>query len=229
MSRARVTLYYDVVSPWTRIAFEVLRRYEKPWQLDLVLTPINLGYVMAASGNKPPISVPNKGAWMWGDMMRSSQFFDVTLNQPANFPINTSGPQLLLRHLSDHPSSSHRAKYIPAIEAFFEAVWTNNKPVKTAEDLQAIVGPLWPKDQQGEVAKLIEESSTRENKDRLKAESQTLVNDGGAFGMPWMVVEKDGQSTNWFGSDRFEQMATFIGTEWKGPFPDGKKPSISHL
>ncbi|KAK0536728.1 hypothetical protein OC834_001085 [Tilletia horrida] len=230
---ARVTLFYDVVSPWTRIALEVLRRYEKPWQIALELKPINLGYVMGAAGNKPPITVPNKGVYMWGDVVRSSEYYDVTLNQPSQFPVNTQGAQLFLRHISDHPSSSLRAKHIPALSAFFDAVWSNDQPVKTADDLKAILTPLWGKgeDAQKELSRLIEESGTKEMKDRLKAESQALVNEGGAFGMPWMVVEKDGISSSWFGSDRFEQMAAVLGVEWKGPFPDGRKRTItlSHL
>ncbi|KAE8214106.1 hypothetical protein CF327_g2446 [Tilletia walkeri] len=228
MSPARITLYYDVVSPWTRIAFDVLRRYEKPWKIEVAFKAINLGYVMGAAGNKPPISVPNKGAWMWGDMLRSSQFYGTTLNQPSDFPINTQPPQLFLRHLSDHPSQHHRSKYVPAIEALFEAVWTNNVPLKTSQDIQGVVGKLWGKDEQAELGKLIEESSTKEMKDRLKAESKSLVEEGGAFGMPWMVVEKDGKTSNWFGSDRFEQMANVLGVQWKGPFPDGRKREI-HL
>ena len=30
------TFYMDVVSPWTYIAYIVLQRYRKPWNLDLV-------------------------------------------------------------------------------------------------------------------------------------------------------------------------------------------------
>ncbi|CAD6913323.1 unnamed protein product [Tilletia controversa] len=228
MSTARITLYYDIVSPWTRVAFDVLRRYEKPWKIQLDFKPINLGYVMGTAGNKPPISVPNKGAWMWGDMLRSSQFYGVTLSQPSNFPINTQPPQLFLRHLCDHPSESTRSKYVPAIEALFAAVWTDNVALKTAADIQSVVGGLWGKEEQDGLKTLIEESGTKEMKDRLKKESQELVNEGGAFGMPWMVVEKDGQTSNWFGSDRFEQMASFLGVQWKGPFPDGRRREI-HL
>lgn len=42
----KLVLYIDVVSPWTYVAFTVLQRYKKPWNLDLKIVPINLGYVM---------------------------------------------------------------------------------------------------------------------------------------------------------------------------------------
>lgn len=42
----KIVLYIDVVSPWTFVAFTVLQRYKKQWDLDLKVIPINLGYVM---------------------------------------------------------------------------------------------------------------------------------------------------------------------------------------
>lgn len=36
MAQPKVTLYFDVVSPWSKVAWYVLRRYQKPWNLDLV-------------------------------------------------------------------------------------------------------------------------------------------------------------------------------------------------
>lgn len=74
-ARQKLILYIDVVSPWTYVAYTVLRRYEPIWNLDLQIKPINLGYVMKYSGNKPPISVQNKGMWMNEDRERASKFY----------------------------------------------------------------------------------------------------------------------------------------------------------
>jgi hypothetical protein len=35
-SPIKLVLYIDVVSPWTYVAYTVLQRYKKPWNLDLV-------------------------------------------------------------------------------------------------------------------------------------------------------------------------------------------------
>jgi glutathione S-transferase kappa 1 len=37
-ARQKLVLYIDVVSPWTYVAYTVLQRYKKPWNLDLVST-----------------------------------------------------------------------------------------------------------------------------------------------------------------------------------------------
>lgn len=75
----KATLYYDIVSPWSFLAYtgapgrscepcdgkrtirltlaehvgSVLKRYRQPWDMQLELKPMFLGGVMQASGNKP--------------------------------------------------------------------------------------------------------------------------------------------------------------------------------
>lgn len=69
------------------------------------------------------------------------------------------------------------------------------------------------------MADLIVKSGSAVNKDRLKDDASKLVAEG-AFGAPWFVVENDkGEKANFFGSDRFEVMAFFIGQKWLGPNP----------
>jgi len=72
-------------------------------------------------------------------------------------------------------------------------------------------------------------SDTAEVKDRLRQQTQRAVELGG-FGVPLMAIPtsafvrkppgaaKAGQQI-WFGSDRFEQMAFFLGKTWMGPNP----------
>lgn len=45
----RVLFYYDVVSPWSMFAYQILKRYQKPWNLNLVLKPVFLGGIMAGT------------------------------------------------------------------------------------------------------------------------------------------------------------------------------------
>jgi glutathione S-transferase kappa 1 len=55
--------------------------------------------------------------------------------------------------------------------------------------------------------KLHAESISPENKNAVKEEAQALVEEDGAFGMPWFHVEYKGKVHKFFGSDRFEVMA----------------------
>ena len=38
-ARNKVAFYFDVVSPWSYVGFQVLRRYQKLWNLDVVRIP----------------------------------------------------------------------------------------------------------------------------------------------------------------------------------------------
>lgn len=41
-----------------------------------------------------------------------------------------------------------------------------------------------------------------------------------------IVTRANGETSRWFGSDRFEQMALWLGQEYKGPFADGSKAKL---
>lgn len=60
----RIVLYYDVVSPYSWMAFEVLNRYESLWKLPVDYVPFVLGGVMKATSNVPPGSNPFKARYM---------------------------------------------------------------------------------------------------------------------------------------------------------------------
>lgn len=53
-------------------------------------------------------------------------------------------------------------------------------------------------------------SQTPENKARLKSETESVVRDLGAFGLPWVLIERaDGEKACFFGSDRMEAIANW--------------------
>ncbi|KDN41513.1 thioredoxin-like protein [Tilletiaria anomala UBC 951] len=214
--------HYDTVSPWAYVAFEVLKRYRKQWNLDLVLEPVNLGYIMHFSGNRPPIAVANKGIWMNEDMDRASKFYGVTLNRSPRFPVNTQGPQCLLRLMKDDDPSRLEA----ATDIFFKASWVHDQEVGTTEQLRSLVSSLYSGGSGSDASKLdalLLKSQSKEYKAKVKEEARQLVEQGGCFGMPWMVITRvqDGRTTRWFGSDRFEQIAAFLEVPYKGARGDG--------
>jgi glutathione S-transferase kappa 1 len=57
----KVELFFDVGSPYSWMAMEVLLRYEHIWKMEVVLVPALVGAVHKATGNRPPGVIPAKG------------------------------------------------------------------------------------------------------------------------------------------------------------------------
>ncbi|XP_041798008.1 glutathione S-transferase kappa 1-like isoform X2 [Chelmon rostratus] len=83
-SKKVVELFYDVVSAYSWLSFEVMCRYRNVWNIDLKLRPAFLGGIMQGSGNKPPVLVPNKFMYMSKDLRRLSGYFGVPLQFPSD-------------------------------------------------------------------------------------------------------------------------------------------------
>jgi glutathione S-transferase kappa 1 len=56
-----IRFFYDIVSPYSYLAFEVLHRYQSLWNLNIVLEPIFLAGIMQGSGNAPLHPTQRKG------------------------------------------------------------------------------------------------------------------------------------------------------------------------
>ncbi|XP_027051888.1 glutathione S-transferase kappa 1-like [Pocillopora damicornis] len=83
LAKRTVELFYDVISPYSWIAFEVLCRYRPKWNLDLQFRPFFLGGIMAGSGNRPPAMVPAKGVYMMKDIQRMQEYYGIPIIPPS--------------------------------------------------------------------------------------------------------------------------------------------------
>lgn len=221
MSAARpvaITIFFDVVSPYSWLAFEVLVRYRKAWGLDLRLRPIFLGGVMRATKNRPPAMVPAKGAYMGREMVRSAAFFGVPLRQPADFASLMMRGTLLAQRALTAVAARRPGDLEEASRQMWMRTWSRDLPLsEPAHVAEALVAAGVPPP---EADALAAAASLPEAKEALAAATQEAV-DSGAFGAPWIVVDDE----TYFGSDRFEQIAEQIGRRWDGP--RGPKPRAS--
>ncbi|CAG0899784.1 unnamed protein product [Cyprideis torosa] len=92
----RVELFYDVISPYTWMAFEALIRYRTAWHLDLVLRPFLLGGVIKETGFKGPLSLhPNCANYRFStDVPQRFKFFGLraSLNEGEEWSWGASAP-----------------------------------------------------------------------------------------------------------------------------------------
>ena len=79
MTRARIDLFFDCISPYTHISLHLWSRYAKAWPVTLKLRPFFLGGVMKATGNQPPGMLATRGSFLAADLQRSAALYDVPL------------------------------------------------------------------------------------------------------------------------------------------------------
>lgn len=202
----RLELFYDVVSPWSYLCFEVLTRYRQAWALELVLRPAFLAGVFAATNNAPPISVPARAVYLLQDLARSSRQFDVPLQFPTGFPGNTIAAMRLLTHVAHAWPQQHEA----LARGLWQAYWQHDRDLSSTAVLQAVCADV------GVDAGCVALSSSPEVKAALRAATDEAVARG-AFGFPAMFVPGERGDELYFGSDRLSLLASEHQLRWDGP------------
>jgi glutathione S-transferase kappa 1 len=206
----KVHFYYDVVSPYSWLAFEVFMRFEKTWNVELDLCPFYLGGVMQATGNKAPSLLPARAPYMLQDLMRQSEYFQIPIQIPDSFPSNTITAMRLLTAVKlEHPQQ---------LKTLSRALWqrhygqgleiTSPESLMTACIQSGFETPL--------AHHLLEQTQNQDIKDLLKTTTAEAV-DKGAFGAPTMFIETKSGEEMFFGSDRFHLIAALFGKKWDGP------------
>jgi 2-hydroxychromene-2-carboxylate isomerase len=85
----RVEFYYDLVSPYSYLAFGQLRRICEENGTALVLRPMLLGAVHKEAGIKSPIETELKARYQARDIRRWAGYYGVPLTFPDPFPFRT--------------------------------------------------------------------------------------------------------------------------------------------
>lgn len=211
-----VELFYDVLSPYSWIAFEVLCRYRIKWNIDLQFKPMFLAGIMEASGNKPPAQVAAKGRYMAKDLHYLSQYYKVPVKMIAD-PMNVifvKGSLPTQRFLT--AVQMQRPELTESLSReIWMRIWHRDEDIVSPESLQQAGRKVGLSDSDIEVfLKQIKEDSVKE---KLKQTTQQAI-DAGAFGSPWILLHDGSNKTHVvFGSDRMHIVAMLLGEEYVGP------------
>lgn len=216
-----IELFYDVVSPYSWLGFEVMCRYRHAWNIELKLRPAFLGGVMQGAGNKPPGLVPNKFMYMTKDLNRLSEYFGVPL-QPPSDPFEAMFQKGSLSAMRFVTAVQEREKggdqQVERVSReLWRRIWCEDKDITEPASLSEAAMKAGLSD--SEIKEVLKLSTSKEIKDKLKSATQEALNQG-AFGFPMVVCHINGNPEMFFGSDRFELMAHCIGEKWLGPQPD---------
>eukprot|EP01094_Clydonella_sp_ATCC50884_P027436 TRINITY_DN7875_c0_g1_i1.p1 TRINITY_DN7875_c0_g1~~TRINITY_DN7875_c0_g1_i1.p1 ORF type:complete len:226 (-),score=66.83 TRINITY_DN7875_c0_g1_i1:93-770(-) len=217
--RAVVELFYDVVSPYSWLGFEIACRYAAahPDRFVLRLRPFFLGGVMHGTGNQPPAFLPARGLYMPKDVARSFEWAGLSGQVPSRFPLSTLKAMRLLTAVSDLEGGKH----VEGVSRqLWHAYWGRDEDITDDTVLERCVrdgssGAL-------EGARILSRCAEAGVKEALKAATQDAI-DRGAYGAPTFFVHADGEGQDggemFFGSDRFHLWLPLVGVQWVGPHP----------
>jgi glutathione S-transferase kappa 1 len=202
----KLEFFYDIVSPYSYLAFVILERYRKAWDLDLVLRPAFLGGVMASTGNAPPASLPARAPYLLRDIARNSRYVDVPMTMPDEFPGKTLNAMRLLVVVKETAPE----KLAALSRALWERHWGLGQEVNDPASLAAVCTAV------GVDPALVARTSEQATKEALKAATDEAVLRG-AFGFPALFIDVDGDNELFFGSDRLNLLAHELSLPWHGP------------
>ncbi|XP_073782284.1 glutathione S-transferase kappa 1-like isoform X2 [Danio rerio] len=214
-SRKVVEFFYDVVSPYSWLAFEVLCRYKNVWNIDLKYKPAFLGGVFKGSGNVEPGSVDNKQRYLLADLKLISEYYGVPLNPP---PVFNKETLLEMRFVTAIAEKNQEENVLleKVSRELWKRAWQNN--LDNTQPPSLIEAGLQAGLSANEVEELLTNAKSQPIKDKLKSVTQEAL-EKNAFGLPFIVCHVNGKVEVFFGCDRFELIAHRIGEKWAGPCP----------
>ena len=198
---ARVEFFYDLVSPYSYLAYGRMRDMCKEHGAELVLRPMLLGAVHKAVGLRAPIEIKSKGRYQLRDIHRWAEHYGLPMKFPDPFPfrtLKTMRAAVALEGDGDLEQFTREA---------FDLYWEEGGAPKGFEAADED-GPL------REVAsrigrdpeELLEKASSGEAKEALKGATAESV-ERGVFGAPTFFV---GDEMFW-GNDRLHFVEAALG------------------
>ncbi|ESN95095.1 hypothetical protein HELRODRAFT_87059 [Helobdella robusta] len=210
MSKKSVKLFYDVVSPYSWIAFETLCRYRQKWSIDLIFKPFFLGAIMKESGNSPPMFVKNKALYMYQDLQRLSKFYEIPLKTPYDLKKVMIEQGTLRAQQLVTAVQLHQSDLVEAISReLWLRIWSKREDIYEKASLKEALLKVGLNESTSD--ELLNFAETREVKDKLRSTTKEAL-DLKAFGSPMILVnDENGAEHFLFGSDRMELLASIIG------------------
>jgi 2-hydroxychromene-2-carboxylate isomerase len=218
-----LTIYLDIVSPFAYLLFT--RIIDSPLAPHAHVVPIFLGGLMNLAGNRPPLSVPLKGNYIFHDFQRQARRYKIPLlpaGKPDPFPFDTLHAMRVVCAIDDE------AERLRVLRELFKAVWVDGRGAGE-EVLREAVGEKWE-----EVQARVETVG----KNILTENTEAAVKSG-AFGVPWIVgkffprrgrrlglgligmsalaTRDDGEKDVFWGFDRLADVAGYVGVGWEEP------------
>jgi 2-hydroxychromene-2-carboxylate isomerase len=187
----RLQFWFEFASTYSYVAASRVERVAGAAGVTVDWKPFLLGPIFRGQGwSDSPFNVyPVKGRYMWRDMERLCAAEGLPLKRPSQFPRNGL---LAARVATLDEAAPWRAEFVRRI---YTANFADDRDIADPVVVGTVLGSLGLAE-----AEILESAHGRENKERLRVQTEEAVRLG-IFGAPTFVV---GAELFW-GNDRLEQ------------------------
>lgn len=185
-----VEFFFDLGSPATYLAYTQLPKICAQTDSQLVYKPMLLGGVFKATGNASPAMIPAKGRYMFKDLDRYAQRYEVPLKFNPHFPINT----LMLMRAVTGMQVRHPERFQAFIDCLFSALWVEGRNLDDPATVAAVLT-----ENGFEPNAVLALTADEHIKTVLKENTEQAVQRG-VFGAPSMFIGDE----LFFGQDRLD-------------------------
>lgn len=192
-----VDFYFDFGSPAAYLAYTQLPKLRADTGATVVMKPVLLGGVFQSTGNRPPISVPLKGGYLFVDFARHAKRYGVPLVMNPFFPINT----ITLMRADVGMGLRGDSRLDAYRDAMFRAIWVDQQNLNDPATVAAVLTASG-----FDPSAIMALVADPQIKDALRAATQAAV-DRGIFGAPTFFV---GDQMFW-GQDRLDFVREALG------------------
>ncbi|KAJ2004462.1 hypothetical protein H4R26_002504 [Coemansia thaxteri] len=205
MSDSRIVFYFDCASAFSYIGFEFMEKYKALWGVSVDYRPIVLSRVMSnASNSFSPYKLPH----LLQDLKRTSLITGIPFNGvPANYAYD---PTVALRTLQFIKTHLPDDKLTQAMRRLWHMEYVDRRAPESTDDIKYALADIID-------TNIVDEAlGAADTLDALSANIEDVKHRRG-FGAPTILVYKSGGATQpqvFFGSDRFEHIAFYLGKEF---------------
>lgn len=130
-----VECFFDIASPASWLAWRRLPALATAAGASVRWRPMLLGGVFKATGNTMPAAVAAKGRWLFADLAEWARRAGVPFAMNPHFPVHT----LQAMRVATAVQLAEPARFAPAVEAMFRAVWADGRDLGDAAVLAAVL------------------------------------------------------------------------------------------
>ena len=173
----KLDFYFDFVSPYSFLAFEMLRRLEKKGLLSIEYKPVLLGGLHNLHGIKAPAFIPAKAKFMVRDCKIISEKNNIKFKFNSYFPIKSLN---LMRGVFVAAEDGIKDLYIDKI---FNAVWVDGLNMNDQVVIEKVLKniDINPKT-------FVLRAQSQNIKDQLRSKTNDAYKKG-IFGAPTFIVK----------------------------------------